>query len=1062
MKKKSFRDALQLCIKSKTRKMMQLFAIFLILSIAQAGAASNQSERTSTNSVQQSLTVTGQVVDNQGVSLPGVTVVIKGTTQGTITDIDGNYTLSNVSTDGTLVFTFVGMQTVEVLVNGQTTVNATLEEETIGLDEVVAVGYGTQSKRTVTGSIQSVGTDELADMPVSTTAQKLQGKLSGVQINQTTGTPGGGMQIRVRGQASLTAGNDPLYVVDGFAISGDISNINPNEIESISVLKDASSTALYGSRAANGVILVTTKRAQMGKTAIGVSASYGLQTVPQEMRPDVMNATEFTQFKKESFEDLGVAVPVQFQNPTQYGEGYNYYDALLRTAEIQDYSVNLSTSKEGFSTTAVVGYLNQEGVVMNSDYQRFSIRLNNQFEITDQLTAGFNVAPTYSVSNGPSTDGMFWAGGIVYNSLLAWPIFPYVNEDGTMPLNIWDPEVSAFPSPNPIRGATEITNETKRSRVITTGYLEYEPIEGLTVKTSLNYDYGSTKTTNITPSTSSTGFIAVLPTTSSASFGNDEYVSWSNENTATYKKSINDHNFEVLGGISLQRYRRENMGIAVTGFPDDRISTIGASANIDRSGTNNTFNNINEWSMMSYFGRFNYNFKNRYIFSVAMRADGSSRFGKDDRWGTFPSASFGWIASDEDFMQNLNSVSLLKMRASYGVVGNNNIGNYTQYATVSSGASEYNGIFGSALGSGSAVTQLPNSGLTWEQTAEFDAGFDLGLFDNKISITYDYYVRNSKSLLYSVNVAQESGFSSFNGNIGDLKFWGHEFMVNTRNLDGDLKWNTNFNISFTDNKVEALYGGIDRINTGFMQTNITKVGEKIGLFYGLIQDGVYDNQAEFDSSPKATLSEVGTIKFKDVGGGADGAPDGVITRGGDNDDRTIIGDPTPDFTFGLTNTFAYKNLDLSVVMSGAYGNDVANLTQVGLANLDGVFNVLTEVKDRWRSPENPGAGLYGKTTGGTSNERDWFHTRMVEDASYLTIKNVTLGYTFPQNTIKGISSLRLYMSVQQLYTFTKYSGVNPEVSGTTNGGSTGALNMGTDFGSYPVPRTVSFGLNLNL
>jgi len=640
--------------------------------------------------------------------------------------------------------------------------------------------------------------------------------------------------------------------------------------------------------------------------------------------------------------------------------------------------------------------------------------------------------------------------------MLAWPIIPYKNEDGSLPLNTWIPGVSAFPSPNPIRAAQEIKNKTEQTRTLASGYLQYEPIVGLAFKSSFNVDYGNTKFDNITPSTSSNAFIAVLPATASAIFRASKYLTWLNENIVTYKTSIGSHNFDAIGGITLQRFNSSLIQDRITGYPDDRIPTIGAAANIDRSGTTNTYNDIQEWSMMSYIGRLNYNYKNKYLFSVAMRADGSSRFGKDNRWGTFPSASLGWIASDESFMKTIKAISLLKLRASYGVVGNNNIGNYTQYAAVSSGNSGYNAILGSGLASGSAVTQLPNTKLTWEQTAEFDLGFDLGLFENRVNIGYDYYIRNSKSLLYSVNVAQESGFTSFNGNIGELQFWGHEISLSTKNLTGKLKWNTDFNISFTDNKVKALYGGIDRIYSE-NGSNITMVGKRIGLFYGMINDGVYMTKADFDASPKATISELGTVKFRDVN------LDKKITNGGDNDDRTIIGDPTPMFTFGLTNNFNYRNFDLTISMSGSYGNDVAMDTEQGTLNLDGVFNVKRSVINRWKSEANPGDGKIGRAgVAASSLARDWFNSAFISDASFLTVKNVTLGYTFLQNKTKNIKSMRLYISAQQLYTFTKYKGMNPEVSSDAFGTGASALNLGHDYGSYPVPRTISVGLNIGL
>lgn len=1010
------------------------------------------------NNQQQPKAVSGKVTDSTGAPLPGVTVVVKGTTQGMITDMDGIYNITNVPVNATLAFSFVGMKSQEIAVSSKSNINVVMIEESIGLDEVVAVGYGTQSKKSVTGSIQSVGTDELADIPVTTAAQKLQGKLSGVQINQTTGRPGQGMSIRVRGQASLTAGNSPLYVVDGFPINGDISSLNPNEIENISVLKDASSAALYGSRAANGVILVTTKKGGRGeKTSINFAANYGLQQVPQNGRPEMMNATEYAQFRKDYYDDLKRPVPAVWQNPAQYGEGTNFYDEMLRTAPTMDYSLSFSSSNKRSSTTAVLGYLNQDGVVINSNYQRFSLRINSEFDVSDKVKTGFSLAPTYSDDNMPDTDGIAWAGfvgrgGLLANALTTWPIFNPYDAEGNLKNNFFEP-VTVNAQANPIWNAKVITNKTKSMRLLSNAFAQYSPIEGLVLKTTINMEYFSTKYQNVTPSTVG----AYTPSVASASISNSGYLSWLNENTATYKKSFGGHNLDLLGGATIQRFISESAGIAYNGFTDDRVPTISAAPNIVRNA--NTANDVQEWSMMSYLSRVNYNYQNRYLLSLALRADGSSRFGKDNRWGYFPSVSAGWIASDEAFLKRFDKISLLKLRGSFGVVGNNSIGNYTQYATVNAGATANNAIFGPTVYSGAVQASLPNSNLTWEKTKEFDFGFDAGFFKNRINLSYDYYTRRTTSLLYGVSVAQESGYSSFMANIGELKFWGHEIMLNTKNLVGKFSWETSFNIAFTDNKVMALSGGIDRIYSGLFSSNITKVGGKIGMLYGMVWDGVYDNQAEFDSSPKAILSEVGTIKYKDVGGGANGAPDGRITNGGDNDDRTIIGDPTPKFTYGMTNTFSYKNVDLSVVLAGAYGNKIIVWNDQSLANLDGNFNVYKELKDRWRSPENPGAGKYGKSTSGTSNERDWVSSRFLSDGSYLAIKNVTLGYSIP--TKKVFTNLRVFMSVQQLYTFTKYRGANPESGNSfTQNGSTSALTLGSDFASFPIPRTVSFGLNI--
>lgn len=1005
----------------------------------------------------QNKTVTGIVKDNKGQPIQDVSIMLKGSSSGTNSAVDGSFSIT-VPDNGVLIFSSVGFAKRELSVKGQQRFEVQLTSQAAAIGEVVVVAYGTLTKRTSTGAVQTLNAKELQDIPASQVTQKLQGKLAGVQINQTTGKPGQGMQVRIRGQASILAGSDPLYVVDGFPIVGNISNINPDEIENISVLKDAASTSLYGSRAANGVVLITTKMGKSGQTNIGVNAFYGVQEVPQKGRPQMMNGQEFAQFKKESYEDLGLAVPSAFQNPSQYGKGYNWYDGMLQTAPVQNYSVSINTSRDRFSSSVVAGFFQQDGVLRNSDFKRFSLRLNSEYKVSDKIKAGFNAAPSYSIDNTPSSDGAFYAsfldpsaGGILNNSLLAWPTLPYKNSDGSLPLTATVLGVSAFATPNYYRALKEVTNETKTSRLISNAYVEYSPIKGLSFKSTINADIGGSSFLNFKPSTASLTFVAPPPSPATSIRRNDHFYSWLNENIITYKKSYNEHNFEALGGYTTQKFRSEAEQLRLTDFPDDRIRTIQSAINIDRT---QSFSDIQEWSLTSFIGRINYNYASKYLFTAAIRRDGSSRFGANNRWGNFPSVSAGWLVSDESFMAPVKSVSLLKLRASYGVIGNNNIGNYTQYATVNTTT---NAIFGSSVAPGASVVTLGNSNLGWETTKQFDFGIDLGLFKNRLNIAYDYYTKKTTNLLYNVGVPQESGFTNFNGNIGELKFWGHEFTVSSKNLTGSFKWNTDFNISFNDNKVVKLSEGIDRLYGGFgnFQT-ITMVGQRIGQFWGLIQDGVYVDQKDFDNSPKATASEVGTVKFRDVNG------DGKVTYGGDNDDRTFIGNPFPKYIYGITNSFSYKNFDLTIVGSGSHGNDVAVMTDQGSTNLDGVFNVQKAVKDRWRSPSNPGKGLFGKTTSATFMERDWFSTRFISKANFFTIKNITLGYNVPLKNSKVLHSLRLYASVQQAHVFTNYRGSNPEVSTTANGTNGSTLNLGMDWGTYPVPRTYSFGVNVGL
>ncbi|MCZ4222574.1 SusC/RagA family TonB-linked outer membrane protein [Pedobacter rhodius] len=1000
---------------------------------------------------QQPITVSGKVTSSTGEVLPGVSIVVKGSQTTASSDGDGNYKIAVPNSNSVLVFSFVGFKAAEIQVGNRTVVNAKLTEQTQSLDDVVVVAYGNTTQRSSTGALQTVNGKELQDIPAAQVTQKLQGKLAGVQINQASGKPGLGLQVRIRGGASISTGNAPLYVVDGFPIAGDISNINPDEIENITVLKDAASTSLYGSRAAFGVVVVTTKTAKSGQTNISANVYTGTQQVPKKGRPDMMNGTEWAQFKKEYYEDLGQPVPAALQNPSQYGEGVDWYDAMLRSAPITNYSVSINTNKENFSNAVVAGYFKQDGVLLNSNYERFSVRVNSVFKLNEKLKLGLNLAPTHTVNNSPSTDGMFFGGGgLINNALLTPPILNYQNPDGSYPVSVTTPGITSFPTPNWVRSIQDITNKSKDNRILSNGYLEYEPIPKLVLKSSINVDFAQSLFHSFQPSTASRGF-ASAPSALSANLfdSNYQYLSWLSENTIGYSKQIKDHNFDILGGFTKQKYRSDYSTISGSNFPDDRIETISAALI-----KNNSTSDIQEWSLVSFLAKFNYSYKGKYLLAASIRRDGSSRFGVDKKWGNFPSVSAGWVVSEESFLQNFKPISFLKIRGSYGITGNNNLGNYQQYASV---ASAVNSPFGSTTASGIAVNSLGNTQLSWETTKQLDLGVDLAILNNRINFTYDYYTKKTSNLLFSLSVPRESGFSSFTGNVGEIKFWGHEFALTTNNLVGNFKWNTNFNIAFSDNKVLALSSLSNDlyVSDGTART-ITRVGERIGQFWGLIQDGVYKDQADFNNSPKSVNSQVGTIKFRDLNG------DGVIKYGDAEGDRTVIGNPFPKFVFGFTNSFAYKNFDLSIVASGSYGNDIARMMDEGTTNLDGVFNVLKEVKDRWRSPQNPGAGKYGKTTASTGDDRAQFHTRFVQDGSYLTIKNIALGYSLPVEKVKWLKSVRVFTSVQQAFVFTNYDGINPEIGTDLNGNAPSSLKQGLDYSAYPVPRTFTFGLNVNL
>ena len=986
--------------------------------------------------------VSGSVSNEAGESLPGVTVVIKGTNNGTITDSDGKFALKNVPAEAVLQFSFVGMKLQEIPVAGRTSFRIVLADETIGIDEVVAIAYGTQKKRDITGSVQNINAEELQSIPVGQFAQKLQGQIAGVQINQTTGQPGEGMLFRIRGATSINADNQPLFVVDGFPIVGGINNINPDEIESYTVLKDASATSLYGSRAGNGVILITTKRAKQGKTDFNFNAYYGMQSTPDRGRPDIMNAREFAQYEKEFFEDKinyegwtnssgQAVVPVDYQNPSQYGAGTDWYDVMLRTAPIQSYSLSATSRKGNFISAVVGSYFKQEGVLLNTSFERYSIRGNSEYQVSDKLKIGFNIAPSLQISQNQNTDGF---REIIGTAVTVSPILSPWDSNGDLRLELSAPNM--FSQPNWYRVLTEKQNRLAKVHLLSNAFLEMEIIKGLKYKFQAGIELENESHRTFTPSTAGGKLGQAPPQPASGSFNSGFYYSWLIENILTYNKSIKNHNFELLAGYTAQKYNWEGSNLNATDYPDDEISWLDAAA------TTTGGSSMTAWSMLSYISRLNYNYNNRYYFQATFRRDGSSRFGANNKWATFPSFSAGWIASDEEFYKNLSSpMNYLKVRASYGSTGNNNIGNYSHIA----GVSTTNYVLGGILIPGKSLNSLGNSDLTWEETKQFDIGLDLGFFKDRIFLKYDYYTKSTDNLLYQLDIPRASGFSNVQYNVGQIDFWGHEFSIETKNLVNEVKWSTNINLSFNRNEVKQL--GTENVAIGGYSNsgdiNRLEVGQPVGIFMGYVNDGVYMTQEEFDSQPKHASSQIGTARMKDISG------DGVI----DTDDRTIIGNPNPDMIFGIFNEISWKEFDLSIVMSGVIGGDIIARSYENTENLDGVFNVQREVADRWRSLENPGNGQIPRTLSGTTELFRYNNTRWVSDGTHLALKNVTLGYTFSPK--KYITRARIYFSGQQLAILTKYTGGNPEVSSGLNWNG-----LGVDNTAYPVPRTFTIGCNI--
>ncbi len=989
--------------------------------------------------------VKGTVTDEKGEGLPGVNIIVKGTQQGTVTNTAGYYEISVPDEEAVLIFSFVGYLSQEMVVGATTLMDVSLKTDQKALEEVVVVGYGTQKSREVTGSISTLEAVQLEDQPVGQFAQKLHGRIPGVQINQSSGTPGGGMSIRIRGASSINAGNEPLYVVDGFPIVGDINNINPNEIETFSVLKGASAASLYGSRAANGVVLITTKKAKTGATTIQFSASYGINQIPERGRSKFMDAKEFLQFQKEIYEDkiryegYTGGIPELYQNPEQYtGTSTDWSDVILRDGMVTNYNLDISSSKDKFSTSTIAGYFKEEGAVLNTDFQRFSLRSNNEYRFSDHLRIGVNIAPSFQSSQNFNTDGHS-GNAIVMAASSTPPIFsPFdKNEDGTLVASYSGPGL--FSQPNWYRNLMESTNRTKATRLLSNAFLELQFLNDFSFKSSVSIDILGSNRRMFQPSTYGVSGNAPI-NRAQAEYATEFYYSWLTENTLNYSKTVGlDHNVDVLLGYSAQKFSQENTLLSGIDFPDDDVQWIDAAA------IKNGSSNVGEWSLLSLFSRVNYNYKGKYLLSVSMRRDGSSRFGKDNQWGTFPAVSAGWIISDERFFNQSSVVSYLKLRAEYGYAGNFNIGNYRQFGNISSS----NYVIGNAIAQGRSPVSIGNSQLTWETTRGLDIGLDFSLFRDRVAITADYYNKTTDNMLYQVDIPYAAGFPNIQSNIGEINIWGYELAIGHKYSRNDFKWNSDVNVSINRNKVIQLgtnntpIGGIGE--QGFTSYWKTEVGKQMPLFYGYVFEGIYMTQEDFDASAKHITSAVGTTKVRDLNN------DGVIT----SEDKTFIGNPNPKFTLGFNNSFSYKNFDMNIVMSGAFGGDVFAFRGWNTL-LDGNFNVIKEVKDRWRSVEDPGNGFHASTLSGTTAFGRFTSSKWIHDASYLTLKNITLGYTLPAIT-KYFSKARVYASVQQALVITKYPYGNPEAS--LRGLS--SLELGFDGTSYPVPRTYAVGLNLS-
>lgn len=998
--------------------------------------------------------VSGIVSDSTGTPLQGVTVLIEGTSRGTATDQSGRFELQ-VDENDVLLFRLVGYQPARIEVKQRDTVVVELQAEAADLEEVVVVGYGRMKRTNITGSVASLRMDEVENVPVSSIDQAMAGKIPGVQISQASGTPGGGVKINIRGSGSIGAGNDPLYVIDGFPVmnisdqnNNLLSTIPTDDIESIEILKDASATAIYGSRGSNGVVLITTKSGKTGKATLSVDAYYGVQTVRDESDPGLLNAREWAQFRKESITDLirfrenreptVDEIPEAYRNPENYGEGTNWFQEMTGPAPIQNYNIAIDGGSETIKSRLSLGYFNQGGLIHSTGFERYSATARISSQLNDRLHVGLNLRPTYIKSNYPYTT--------TYSSdLTASPLTPVYQEDGSFTPMADAPGMLAVP--NPLYRLDAMDNNSRRFRGLFDAFAEYEIGWGIKVKSTINVDFLDSKGDTYNPS-----YIGAQgqypPTRATGTYFRSEGLNWLNENTATIQRTLgNDeqHRIDGLLGFTVQKQYDENGSFTGRDFPDDNIRTLNAAALITGS------TGISRWSLLSYLARVNYGYRDRYIVTAAIRRDGSSRFGQDNRWGNFPSISAAWRISEESFMDDISFVDELKVRAGYGFAGNFNIGNYTHVAQI--GADNY--VFGGALIGGSAKSNLGNRNLGWERSEQLDIGLDAQFLKGRISLTADYYRRLTQDMLLNVEIPYSSGFSGATVNLGRLENTGWEFDLQTINTTGAFQWTTGFNFSINRNKVLALnadgapiYSG--RTNEGSF-THITQVGQPLGQFFGFVFDGLYSEADIADPSvAKYDGAIPGSVKYRDING------DGVIRS---LEDFDVIGSPWPDFVYGLTNTFRYKSMDLSVSAAGSIGGQLMKSYTGYLHNIDGVFNVTRDVLDRWRSPEQPGNGKNPTTVGlGLPNVmfRD-VSSLIIEDNAYLWIKNISFGYRLPQTFAKGVfSRARVYGSIQNAFLFTKYDGDNPEVYHDYNS----ALTPGMDHMNYPVPRTFTLGVNL--
>lgn len=961
--------------------------------------------------------VTGTISDETGLSVIGANVVEKGTTNGVITDLNGNFTIE-VADNAILKVSYVGYSTSEMRVGNRTHLAIQIKEDAELLDEVVVIGYGVVKKSDLTGSVSSVKSEEVNAYPSANLLQAISGKTSGMEIKQNTGAPGGSISVRIRGANSVQGSNEPLYVVDGFPISGSPTNLNNSDIESIEILKDASATAIYGSRGANGVVMITTKQGKTGKTRVELDASYTTQSLVKKL--DLMNATEYAQFyNMQQLNDTGNEYFTADQI-AGFGEGYDWQDLIFRNAPIL--RTNLSITGGNEKTQFMLGgsvYM-QDGIIKGSDYDRYSLQAKINHKVNKYFAVNFSSSLTRAETDRKDSGGGARGSSMISSAISAPPTLTPYNEDGSYRVLATEYPFVATDIINPVNFINEQSNHVRKNSVLANVSFIITPISDLTIKIMGGIQ-------NNDELTSGYKSLQFLHSSGNASLKAAQFTSLLSENTVNYSKRIGKHSFSVLGGFTYQNFLDTNVSGSGTGFLND-VFDVYSLQSASTPGIPSSF--YAKSVLLSYLARVNYSFNDKYLLTASIRRDGSSRFSDGNKWGNFPSAAFAWRVSNEDFLKDVKALSNLKVRASWGKTGSQAIAAYATLNTLSNGKVIFDDALYNTFAPG---TRLPGD-LKWETTEQYDFGVDIGLW-NRLNITLDGYLKNTSDLLNTVILPSSSGYTSTIRNVGKVQNKGFEASVDARILTGEVKWNVNANISFNRNKVKKLNGGEDiyggSVNAVVIsdETNILREGYPIGQFYGYLENG-YDSE--------------GRIVFKDLDG------DNVITK----NDKTFIGDPNPDFIYGFTTDVGYKGFELSLFFQGSQGNDLFNASAIS-NTIDYGFglNMPKEVFYNHWTPENVNAKYPAISYNTTVKVSD----RFIENGSFLRLRNIQLTYNLPVKKLhwKWINDIQVYASGQNLLTFTKYSWWDPEVN--SFGGSS-STSQGIDFNSYPSSKSYTFGV----